>query len=244
MIVSKYIIEYFDDEIHLSGYHKYYEIFVEKYKIIIRINENNDIEFIKHSDKPNNIYKLPVLFLPQPTCNIQEIECNDEFINNCYELYLKKEETFKLFNPKSFYTNEEYTDIVFKQATQLFNNNKFNESIIKFQDVFDFTKDNKYKINSLYNIACCYSRLGNSIKLYEYLNLSIKHGYKDWQNLIEDNDLHKFRHTNEFVNIVKILYEKYKNKYTGPYEEYIEYIIEPSNMKYLEKHNIIINTNN
>ena len=59
MIVSKYIFEYIEDELHLSGYRKYYEIFVEKYKIIIRINKENDIECIKHSDKPNNIYSLP-----------------------------------------------------------------------------------------------------------------------------------------------------------------------------------------
>ena len=121
----------------------------------------------------------------------------------------------------------------------MFYNKKYNEAINIFQDVFDFTENNEYKIKSSYKIACCYSYLNNTDKLYEYLNLSIEHGYKDWQNLIEDYDFRKIHKNTKFINIIRKLYEKYKNVYTGPYDKYIEYIIDPSNMNFLKEHNII-----
>jgi len=132
---------------------------LEKYHIIIRLD--NDIVTVYTADK------VPL----QPACDIQEIEINDEFIDSCYQLYLKHNETLKLFDPKNFYTNEEYCCIIGEKAYKLFFNNKYNDAIIKFQEIVDFTDQTQTRIVALQSIGLCYEKMKDDTKASEYYSI-------------------------------------------------------------------------
>ena len=225
MLVDKYVIEGYEDPIHNYGHFKHWELFVEKYKIVIRINQKNKIQFISSANKPNNNYAISLNRdnLEHP---IEKIEVNDEFIEKCYDIFnmenkLKetKETIMSHLDLEKFYNNEDLTEIKFNEAMKIYDKQKYKneneldlqlykDAMNKFHDVFEFTNSESMKCLSLYNIACCYVKLKDKSMVYEFLEKCIlQYGYKDWQHLIMDHDFKDYRNEKRYVELVKEVYK-------------------------------------
>jgi hypothetical protein len=84
MIVQKYIVEGYEDYMHLMGHFKHYEIFVPEHKMVIRLN-NHEVVFVGESDKPHNVYNIG-LHSDKTVAEIEEISIDNKFIEGCLEI--------------------------------------------------------------------------------------------------------------------------------------------------------------
>ena len=240
MLIDKYIVEGYEDFIHSYGYFKLTHIFINKYQIIIVINDENKIINIFRSEKPKNEYSLVMKSITSP---IDKIEVSDEFVEKAYTILCTKEkiksdenELIKLINWDNFLSNSEKIEIKFKEALDIFNKEKYEDAIKMFNELIEFTTDYNYKSISYYNIACSYAQLKQKENVIKYLDQSIFYGYNNWQHIILDDDLKEYINEQEIVEIIKKIYNSNPN-----YRELnicsINFKL-PKDIDYLVKHNI------
>ena len=96
MLVQKYIVEGYEDPIHLGGHFKQYEIFVPQHNILIRL-DNHKVVFVGESDIPRNKYHTSYSS-KETIAHIEDININDKFISGCLEIF---EQTKKINDLKT-----------------------------------------------------------------------------------------------------------------------------------------------
>ena len=240
MLVDKYIVEGYEDWIHSYGYFKLTHIFVKKYKMIIIIDDKNEITNMFRSESPQNTYSLVKREITSP---IEKVEVSDEFVEKSYVILCAKEkikadenEIKNLIDWDKFLSNSEKSEFKFNEATDVFNKKKYENSIKLFSDLIEFTTDDNYKTSSYYNIACGYAKLKQKENVVKYLDQAVNNGYTNWQHIILDNDLKKYIDEPEIVEIVRKAYNCNPN-----FRELnlcsINYNL-PSDLAYLDKHKI------
>lgn len=126
MIVQKYIVEGYEDYMHLMGHFKHYEIFVPEHKMVIRLN-NHEIVFVGESDKPHNVYNLG-LNSEKTVAKIEEISIDNNFIEGCLEILELTKKTNQM--KKNLY--------------KYFDDTKSEE--VRYQDKYDYYLDKFYEI--------------------------------------------------------------------------------------------------
>jgi tetratricopeptide (TPR) repeat protein len=210
MLVDKYIVEGYEDWIHSYGYFKLTHIFVEKYKMIIIINDKCEITNMFRSKKPENTYSVVMEELTSP---IEKIEVSNEFVEKAYTILCAKEkvkvdenELKNLINWDNFLSNSEKSEIKFNEAYTVFRKGKYEDAIRLFSDIIEFTTSEKHKATSYYNIACGYALLKQKDNLVKYLHQAVNNGYTNWQHIILDNDFKKYIDEPELVEIVRKAY--------------------------------------
>ena len=82
----------------------------------------------------------------------------------------------------------------------------FEKSIAGFKRLFYALKDNPgasgLTVPSAYNVACGYALAGNSTEALDWLEISIKAGYDDWDHIREDSDLESLRKERRYLRIM------------------------------------------
>ena len=120
MLVDKYIVEGYEDWIHSYGYFKLTHIFVEKYKMIIIIDDKNEITNMFRSESSQNTYSLVKREITSP---IEKVEVSDEFVEKAYVILCAKEkvkadenELKNLIDWDKFLSNSEKSEFKFNEA--------------------------------------------------------------------------------------------------------------------------------
>ncbi len=127
-----------------------------------------------------------------------------------------------------------------QQWTQLYQEGKYHDAIALLEELLPIVRHqpdmNRELIGIEYNLACCYSLVGDTTKALTHLEHAIKQGYADYAHLMEDSDLEALRSTEKFKLLLaeaKAWSTFWDNKFIGT--DYRENISEDEKIAGLSK---------
>ena len=242
MLIKRYKIEGYEDIVHRFHYFCHTELYVEKYNMVIRLN-GNKIMFVA---KSTNVHSLGF----EEEYKIEEVNIDDNFIISCYTLLQKQNEMddykdtiHKSFDFTKILSNDELSKKMCSDARCEYDKKNYVNSIELYKNVVDFTHNQIYKYESLYNIACCYSRLEKYTESIQYLNRAYDNGFYDWEYVLSDKDFNDF---DKLISINKTLFfdviKKMLEKNPIDLNKYKNYKTLPPILSRLKNENIFPNT--
>jgi hypothetical protein len=111
--------------------------------------------------------------------------------------YLKQQELKKLRADK------------IESGLRLYKQGKYEEALVDFETVLGSKPTDREEAVASYNVACCYSKLGNVEAGLDALDSALNAGFEDYKTVREDADLQKLRESPDFAAII--------NKYDEPF---------------------------
>ena len=229
----RYAIEGYDDFIHRRGHFKGYKIFIpDPYNFCV-FTLDNKIRYMKRQDKIDDFSNEHFGFNP----TIYEIEMDEDIIKKLYE-NLEQEEQVKHSrelleeNILQFQTLEEKIEKSFKDGLEYIKQDKYFEAIEKFK----YCLVDSYAMNSLFNISCCYSLMGDKNNAIKNLKEAINKGYGNWFHIITDDDLKNIRDEPEVIEMIKHLLKTHPEK-NAPWRS-LDKDGNDQGDRYIKKHNL------
>ncbi len=93
-------------------------------------------------------------------------------------------------------------DVRYSLAQALLNQGKPKEAIPEYLAAMELGAfANKFKANCLYDLACCYSKLGDSSKGFSYLGQALDAGFRDIGHVRTDEDLLPLRTNKDWIRL-------------------------------------------
>lgn len=132
---------------------------------------------------------------------------------------------FLLFFSTAAFAQTSYTDLI-KKADKSYQEKDYEKSVETFSQAFKLEQKSG---NDLYNAACAAALAGNTEKGLLWLNLSLDHGFTNYDHLKKDSDLKSLYPTKGWKTLlVKVdqLIEKREAKLNKPVKEALEAIYE------------------
>ncbi|GAQ88883.1 protein containing PDZ domain, a K-box domain, and a TPR region [Klebsormidium nitens] len=111
--------------------------------------------------------------------------------------YLKQQELKKLRADK------------IESGLKLYRQGQYEAALVEFETVLGSKPTDREEAVASYNVACCYSKLGNVEAGLDALDSALRAGFDDYKTVREDADLQTLRDSPEFKVIV--------NKYDEPF---------------------------
>jgi predicted esterase len=68
--------------------------------------------------------------------------------------------------------------------------------------IYTYILRHERRVVDLYNLACCYSRMGMSDKVLEYLDYALQYGYEDIEWIEQDTDMDLVRETPRYAELL------------------------------------------
>ncbi len=87
---------------------------------------------------------------------------------------------------------------LFREALEEHNGKDFKSSILKFKYIYYQFPDNQLGVASAYNVACGYALAGEKAKACDWLEISFKGGWQDYEHVKKDTDLDSIRNEKKY----------------------------------------------
>lgn len=201
MKAYRYIVEGYHDPIHRYMHYTSVKFYIPApYNIgfyitdgeLTRIHDQTSLD-----DFTNDYYGYsPVIY---------DVDLDEAIAKQAQDLLARKKayeaEGKQLANVMSSqYPEIKPIEAVVKEGIDLMKEKKYEEALNVFTDALKFTA----QIQMIYyNIACCYSLMGEKEKAIDALKLAVKHGYINWRHIIEDPDTQPILHEPEVVATIR-----------------------------------------
>ncbi len=91
---------------------------------------------------------------------------------------------------------------MFKEALALHEGTKFTDSIRLFKRIYYQFTDTEVGTISAYNVACGYALAGKKEEALDWLEMSVKGGYNDFDHLRKDTDLDGLRNEKRYKKLL------------------------------------------
>lgn len=217
---QKYIIESYDDQMHMFGYRRSEHYYIEQYKIIIIVRENNanDINInsidVVDSVEPKNKYFIAHEFKIAQIC---QIDLPVDFVRRSLILKEYKKQSIEIMKDIVNTSIVVDCDMHYKEfdmgvKTFKMNNDK-TESIQYFMNALVYKNKDT---DTLYNLACCYAYTDVKMAI-DYLMMAVVNGFIHLDTIKSDHDLDVLRKLPIFNDIV-IGLQEFNKSYRELYE--------------------------